>query len=88
MSVQTTLARSLTYDVDVTSSSSRRADRTSTNPEQLTENAAFGRRVECSCEAWMNNYVEGTYVDHSQPSLSYEEFVKLELVQFSKYPSA
>merc|ERR1719183_2517102 len=33
----------------------------------------------------MNNYVDGTYVDHSRKALSYEDFVKLELVQFSKY---
>merc|ERR1719502_791807 len=33
----------------------------------------------------MNNYVEGTFVDHAKPTLTYEDFVKLELVQFSKY---
>merc|ERR1719183_3490235 len=33
----------------------------------------------------MNNYVDGTYVDHSKPSLTYEDFIKKELVQFSKY---
>merc|ERR1719409_1995752 len=33
----------------------------------------------------MNDYVEGTFVDHSQPIVSYEDFIKLELVQFSKY---
>merc|ERR550537_841453 len=33
----------------------------------------------------MNGYEDGTCVDHSQPSLSYEDFIKLELVQFAKY---
>jgi DNA topoisomerase-2 len=46
---------------------------------------AFSKSRADDRKQWMNNYVEGTYVDHSQPSLSYEDFVKLELVQFSKY---
>merc|ERR1719158_1622315 len=33
----------------------------------------------------MNSYEEGTYVDHSKNSLSYDDFIELELVQFSKY---
>merc|ERR1719183_3372991 len=34
---------------------------------------------------WMNNYVDGTCIDHTQGSISYQDFVNLELVQFSKY---
>jgi len=46
---------------------------------------AFSKsRADCR-KAWMNNYVEGTFVDHTQPTLTYEDFVNLELVQFSKY---
>merc|ERR1719506_636327 len=46
---------------------------------------AFSKSRADDRKAWMNNYVEGTYVDHSKPTLTYEDFVKLELVQFSKY---
>merc|ERR1719183_1638690 len=34
---------------------------------------------------WMNNYVDGTYVDHKASKISFDDFIKLELVQFSKY---
>jgi len=46
---------------------------------------AFSKSRADDRKKWMNDYVEGTYVDHSQPSVSYEDFIKLELVQFSKY---
>merc|ERR1719284_2283363 len=46
---------------------------------------AFSKSRADDRKAWMNDYEEGTFVDHSQPSLSYEDFVNLELVQFSKY---
>jgi len=46
---------------------------------------AFAKSRADDRKAWMNAYEEGTCVDHSQPSVSYEDFVKLELVQFSKY---
>eukprot|EP00418_Pyrodinium_bahamense_P093889 CAMPEP_0179046870 /NCGR_PEP_ID=MMETSP0796-20121207/18908_1 /TAXON_ID=73915 /ORGANISM="Pyrodinium bahamense, Strain pbaha01" /LENGTH=1296 /DNA_ID=CAMNT_0020743305 /DNA_START=92 /DNA_END=3983 /DNA_ORIENTATION=+ len=46
---------------------------------------AFSKKRADDRKVWMNNYEEGTFVDHSQPSVSYEDFVKLELVQFSKY---
>mmetsp|Transcript_149615 Transcript_149615/g.363390 ORF Transcript_149615/g.363390 Transcript_149615/m.363390 type:complete len:1277 (-) Transcript_149615:203-4033(-) len=46
---------------------------------------AFSKKRADDRKTWMNEYVEGTFVDHSQPSLTYEDFVKLELVQFSKY---
>eukprot|EP00928_Gymnodinium_smaydae_P023483 TRINITY_DN19366_c0_g1_i1.p1 TRINITY_DN19366_c0_g1~~TRINITY_DN19366_c0_g1_i1.p1 ORF type:complete len:696 (+),score=202.64 TRINITY_DN19366_c0_g1_i1:164-2251(+) len=46
---------------------------------------AFSKTRADDRKQWMNEYNEGTCVDHSQPSLTYEDFVKLELVQFSKY---
>jgi len=46
---------------------------------------AFSKTRADDRKSWMNNYVEGTFVDHSKPTLTYEDFVKLELVQFSKY---
>merc|ERR1719162_1910171 len=46
---------------------------------------AFSKSRADDRKEWMNNYEEGTYVDHSKPSLSYSDFVKLELVQFAKY---
>mmetsp|Transcript_86709 Transcript_86709/g.135717 ORF Transcript_86709/g.135717 Transcript_86709/m.135717 type:complete len:1216 (-) Transcript_86709:139-3786(-) len=46
---------------------------------------AFSKSRADDRKKWMNDYVEGTYVDHSQPTVSYEDFIKLELVQFSKY---
>merc|ERR1719169_283550 len=33
----------------------------------------------------MNAYVEGTCIDHTKDIVSYQDFVNLELVQFSKY---
>jgi len=46
---------------------------------------AFSKTRADDRKSWMNNYKEGTFVDHSQPSVTYEDFVNLELVQFSKY---
>lgn len=46
---------------------------------------AFSKSRADDRKKWMNDYEEGKCVDHTQPSLSYEDFVKLELVQFSKY---
>merc|ERR1719277_1733406 len=46
---------------------------------------AFAKTRADDRKQWMNEYEEGTFVDHSQPKLSYQDFVKLELVQFSKY---
>jgi len=46
---------------------------------------AFSKSRADDRKAWMNAYEDGTCVDHSQHTLSYEDFVKLELVQFSKY---
>merc|ERR1719311_329166 len=33
----------------------------------------------------MNKYQEGTYIDHSKDQISYQDFINLELVQFSRY---
>jgi len=46
---------------------------------------AFSKKRADDRKVWMNNYEEGTFVDHSQPTVTYGDFVKLELVQFSKY---
>lgn len=46
---------------------------------------AFNKARADDRKQWMNGYVEGTCVDHSQPKVTYEDFVNLELVQFSKY---
>lgn len=46
---------------------------------------AFSKSRADDRKEWMNGYEEGTYVDHAKNSLSYEDFIKLELVQFSKY---
>merc|ERR1719277_1483317 len=46
---------------------------------------AFAKTRADDRKQWMNDYVEGTCVDHSQPKLTYQDFVELELVQFSKY---
>merc|ERR1719440_1719904 len=46
---------------------------------------AFSKSRADDRKVWMNNYEEGTFIDHSKNVISYEDFVKLELVQFSKY---
>jgi DNA topoisomerase-2 len=46
---------------------------------------AFSKTRADDRKSWMNNYEEGSYVDHSQPTITYQDFVNLELVQFSKY---
>lgn len=46
---------------------------------------AFNKTRANDRKSWMNSYKEGTCVDHSQPSLSYQDFVNLELVQFARY---
>jgi len=46
---------------------------------------AFSKSRADDRKKWMNDYEEGTFVDHTQPSLTFEDFVKFELVQFSKY---
>merc|ERR1719422_2609533 len=46
---------------------------------------AFAKSRADDRKQWMNEYEDGTFVDHSQPKLTYQDFVKLELVQFSRY---
>jgi len=46
---------------------------------------AFNKGRADDRKIWMNKYEEGTHVDHSQPKITYGDFVNLELVQFSKY---
>lgn len=46
---------------------------------------AFNKKKADMRKSWMNKYKEGTFVDHSKPSLTYNDFVNKELVQFSRY---
>lgn len=46
---------------------------------------AFNKARADDRKSWINSYEEGTCVDHSQPSITYEDFVNLELVQFARY---
>mmetsp|Transcript_89770 Transcript_89770/g.187564 ORF Transcript_89770/g.187564 Transcript_89770/m.187564 type:complete len:1239 (+) Transcript_89770:165-3881(+) len=46
---------------------------------------AFSKTRADDRKNWMNEYEEGTFVDHTSDTLSYSDFVNLELVQFSKY---
>jgi len=46
---------------------------------------AFSKSRADDRKVWMNNYEEGTFIDHSKNAITYEDFIKLELVQFSKY---
>lgn len=46
---------------------------------------AFNKARADDRKVWMNNYQEGSCVDHSQTELTYEDFVNLELVQFARY---
>eukprot|EP00927_Polykrikos_kofoidii_P020904 TRINITY_DN19978_c0_g1_i1.p1 TRINITY_DN19978_c0_g1~~TRINITY_DN19978_c0_g1_i1.p1 ORF type:complete len:1282 (-),score=268.81 TRINITY_DN19978_c0_g1_i1:245-4090(-) len=46
---------------------------------------AFNKSRADDRKHWMNAYKLGTFVDHSQPTVSYEDFMNLELVQYSRY---
>mmetsp|Transcript_21054 Transcript_21054/g.48751 ORF Transcript_21054/g.48751 Transcript_21054/m.48751 type:complete len:1973 (+) Transcript_21054:72-5990(+) len=46
---------------------------------------AFNRERADDRKEWISGWEEGDIVDHSQPSLSYSDFVNKELVQFAKY---
>eukprot|EP00931_Biecheleriopsis_adriatica_P005192 TRINITY_DN106727_c0_g1_i1.p1 TRINITY_DN106727_c0_g1~~TRINITY_DN106727_c0_g1_i1.p1 ORF type:complete len:1234 (+),score=353.48 TRINITY_DN106727_c0_g1_i1:61-3762(+) len=46
---------------------------------------AFNKARADDRKEWMNSYEEGTCVDHTNTSISYEDFVNLELVQFARY---
>eukprot|EP00933_Yihiella_yeosuensis_P023929 TRINITY_DN18576_c0_g1_i1.p1 TRINITY_DN18576_c0_g1~~TRINITY_DN18576_c0_g1_i1.p1 ORF type:complete len:1287 (-),score=338.14 TRINITY_DN18576_c0_g1_i1:113-3973(-) len=46
---------------------------------------AFNKARADDRKVWMNNYQEGSCIDHSSDKISYEDFVNLELVQFARY---
>lgn len=46
---------------------------------------AFNKARADDRKAWMNSYEEGSFVDHSKDTITYEDFVNKELVQFSRY---
>merc|ERR1719163_2529320 len=45
---------------------------------------AFNKKRADDRKEWINNYVDGDLVDHSQPEVSYKDFINKELVLFSK----
>jgi len=46
---------------------------------------AFNKKRADDRKEWINAYEEGTFVDHSKPTVGYQDFVYKELVQFAKY---
>eukprot|EP00747_Dinoflagellata_sp_TGD_P123238 gnl/TRDRNA2_/TRDRNA2_173778_c0_seq1.p1 gnl/TRDRNA2_/TRDRNA2_173778_c0~~gnl/TRDRNA2_/TRDRNA2_173778_c0_seq1.p1 ORF type:complete len:1255 (-),score=308.74 gnl/TRDRNA2_/TRDRNA2_173778_c0_seq1:103-3867(-) len=46
---------------------------------------AFSKHRADDRKKWMNSYKEGAHVDHSKDSLTYDDFVNKELVQFARY---
>jgi DNA topoisomerase-2 len=46
---------------------------------------AFNKSRADDRKKWMNNYEAGSHIDHSEESLSYQDFVNKELVQFARY---
>jgi DNA topoisomerase-2 len=46
---------------------------------------AFNKKRADDRKEWINNYEDGSHVDHSQGSLTYFDFIHKELVQFAKY---
>mmetsp|Transcript_68629 Transcript_68629/g.146956 ORF Transcript_68629/g.146956 Transcript_68629/m.146956 type:complete len:1911 (+) Transcript_68629:89-5821(+) len=46
---------------------------------------AFNSKRADDRKKWIGEVEEGTFVDHSQPVLSYNDFIKKELVLFAKY---
>jgi len=52
--------------------------------EDLIDMAFNNKRADDRKE-WIRDCEDGTYVDHSEPTLSYSDFVKKELVLFAKY---
>jgi len=49
---------------------------------------AFNKKRADDRKDWINGYVEGEHVDHSQSKITYYDFVHKELVQFAKYDTA
>jgi DNA topoisomerase-2 len=46
---------------------------------------AFNKKRADDRKEWINAYVEGTFVDHSKPTVGYQDFIYKELVQYAKY---
>merc|ERR1719353_2656776 len=46
---------------------------------------AFNKKRADDRKEWINAYEEGTFVDHSKPTVGYQDFIYKELVQFAKY---
>jgi len=49
---------------------------------------AFNKKRADDRKEWINNYAEGSHVDHSKNCVSYFDFVHKELVQFAKYDTS
>ncbi|CAD7969848.1 unnamed protein product [Amoebophrya sp. A25] len=46
---------------------------------------AFNKKRADDRKEWMNQHTEGEYVDHTQPSVTYQDFINKEYVLFAKY---
>jgi DNA topoisomerase II len=46
---------------------------------------AFNAKRAEDRKQWIQNYQDGDFVDHSQATVSYKDFIYKELVQFSRY---
>jgi len=46
---------------------------------------AFNKKRADDRKNWINSYEDGAHVDHTQPQITYFDFVHKELVQFAKY---
>merc|ERR1719506_2280368 len=46
---------------------------------------AFNKKRADDRKEWINAYEEGTFVDHSKPTVGYQDFIFKELVQYAKY---
>jgi DNA topoisomerase-2 len=46
---------------------------------------AFNKKRADDRKEWINAYEEGTFVDHSKPTIGYQDFIYKELVQYAKY---
>jgi len=49
---------------------------------------AFNKKRADDRKEWINNYVEGSHVDHSKNKVSYFDFVHKELVAYAKYDTS
>mmetsp|Transcript_105203 Transcript_105203/g.241120 ORF Transcript_105203/g.241120 Transcript_105203/m.241120 type:complete len:1428 (+) Transcript_105203:26-4309(+) len=46
---------------------------------------AFNKKRADDRKEWINSYVEGTHIDHTEARITYRDFINKELVQFSRY---